>query len=1105
MGRHRGATLDAPNSILSRCIHASALGPDCERSASSALSHLHAGDPHCSSPLNAEFFLLLFTAPFIVSIMGYGVIVFFTALVAIAAAAAPLSTVAVPNGNNVVVNGHWWPALFNSTWRGSSLSQLNPFGVAFLGAAEAWTAALCNADTDGDGFTNGEELGDPNCQWTASGKALPNRTLDISHPGLWSSVPSSATYPAREQAAFPGVCSRPVTPAISTDQERVLLRSTVAVPASWDGVTRTAELVKVLTPGPDTIPLNDLGFTCPWDQPGLKNWHDAAVWPSGVVPQAGSNVTLPPDVKLVVWSCSVPSRGYAIVTIPPTSELIIADDAVHLRVKDILVYGRMRVGSPACPVHSPVTITFSGTRSELPVYSNGLRVMDRGVLEMHGPTNEFTWTRLRTTAFAGTTVIVLQDAVQWSVYEDIVIITSIWKDEVENQNEVRRIAAADATNRSVIVLDRPLNFKHYGGPEYQSEVALLWRPILLRGDTAGYSESFGGHTMAIGALAQYRLAGVRADRMGQLNTMARYPFHMHMMYAAGASSYFQQLSCTSSYYRCYTVHGTNHTLVRKNVAFDSNGHTFYLEDGCEMNNTLEFNLAAYIHPIGKPASGGAQSGEEFTESVAALLPADHTAAGFYIPNPGNRLRGNAASGGWAGFSFPVFDTCLKLSSHLPTIPKVQPMLEFDANSAHSSGYYWGDAGCVYHGGRLWPLSDGTLKYSSGRYSQPTQGIHNVTNLRTWLCQSGLASWGETVDMTTFECHDCTRSAVLFGRSSLRYLLMTANTANMPKDMFDSDSVREGFQFYDTWVQTQLINATFRNFWKRPHLESTWYRTGIIKDLTHSDKFKPWGISATKNIRFDNVGRDIILSRFVRESGASRMFNFVDWDGSMVNSATCQGYIVGSDIPWWNLANGECTYQTEWRTWICPRKPGREVVGIDMNLPGLSDDLDYQPSTSTLLLDPALRDDLYIGHMSHFGADGSNRRLILTKNHHLATGLSGIGWYMYLFTGVPALIEIKPQNMPRGTYVLLAISYPAGTTFVIRSQNKWGTAKPLRHKQVADRDAVLASNGTTYTFDGRHLYLKLSDMYSQYPNAYVRDNVSIYSVMPTHGGIYVNAS
>lgn len=35
-----------------------------------------------------------------------------------------------------------------------------------------------------------------------------------------------------------------------------------------------------------------------------------------------------------------------------------------------------------------------------------------------------------------------------------------------------------------------------------------------------------------------------------------------------------------------------------------------------------------------------------------IEPTDATASGFYIPNPNNALKNNAASGGWAGFNYP---------------------------------------------------------------------------------------------------------------------------------------------------------------------------------------------------------------------------------------------------------------------------------------------------------------------------------------------------------------------------------------------------------------------------------------------------------------------
>ncbi|GFO26730.1 temptin [Plakobranchus ocellatus] len=69
---------------------------------------------------------------------------------------------------------------------------LNVFGNAFA-AAGGWTSALCNADSDGDGVSNGAELGDPSCTWTQG--QTPDRTTDITHPAINNNNPSCPIPP----------------------------------------------------------------------------------------------------------------------------------------------------------------------------------------------------------------------------------------------------------------------------------------------------------------------------------------------------------------------------------------------------------------------------------------------------------------------------------------------------------------------------------------------------------------------------------------------------------------------------------------------------------------------------------------------------------------------------------------------------------------------------------------------------------------------------------------------------------------------------------------------------------------------------------------------
>lgn len=51
---------------------------------------------------------------------------------------------------------------------------------AFAAAFIWWDQSLCNADSDGDGQSNGQELGDPDCIWTGGAAA---RSTDIGSPG----------------------------------------------------------------------------------------------------------------------------------------------------------------------------------------------------------------------------------------------------------------------------------------------------------------------------------------------------------------------------------------------------------------------------------------------------------------------------------------------------------------------------------------------------------------------------------------------------------------------------------------------------------------------------------------------------------------------------------------------------------------------------------------------------------------------------------------------------------------------------------------------------------------------------------------------------------
>ena len=286
------------------------------------------------------------------------------------------------------------------------------------------------------------------------------------------------------------------------------------------------------------------------------------------------------------------------------------------------------------------------------------------------------------------------------------------------------------------------------------------------------------------------------------------------------------------------------------VAFDVEGHCYYLEDGVEEGNTFAHNLGAYIHPIGPPAGGSGQGGETFEERAEATQPADAGAAAFYVSNPNNDLIGNAASGGVSGFAYPVLPKPIGLSRAVNIVPSARPFGLFQGNTAHSAGYYsLQTGGCMYFGGKLWEEQSGStyrLKYNSGRTAFPNREATAATtpllsNNKVWLCNNGLLFWGERLNVDKWTSHDSIHSVFLLSRSTVTEMYASPTSGNAASGFPGTRSdweVQSGIQLYDTGTQTILDDATFANFKYQPQLG--WYRPAAIHSMTHSDQFKPEG-------------------------------------------------------------------------------------------------------------------------------------------------------------------------------------------------------------------------------------------------------------------------
>jgi hypothetical protein len=817
------------------------------------------------------------------------------------------------------------------------------------------------------------------------------------------------------------------------------------------------------------------------DDPCPQSASDVVSWCSNIwvgiggiegrpfIPRSG-RVTLPVGKKVLVDECLAQlDTDFTQIIVPETSELIFSSNSdLKLRVSSILVRGALRIGSPKCRVGSRILIEMPPRYGEVPNYQYGI-IADSGEVDMHGA-NLFgsSWTRLGATANAGATTITVQaDVGGWLPGQQILLTSSSFKDEVQNQNEILTVKNAYG---STIELESPLAFQHYGGEEYQSEVALLTRNIMVMGTSEVEATNIGPQIM-LGGTKRHRIRGVLAYRMGQRNVKGAYPFHFHMLGSSPESYMFDNV-VVRSFYRCFVVHGTSNVQVMRNVAFDAAGHCYYLEDGVEEGNTFAHNLGAYVHPIGPPAGGVSQSGETFEERPEATQPADAGAAAFYVSNPNNDIIGNAASGGVSGFAYPVLQKPIGISRTVPIVPAARPFGIFQGNTAHSSGYYsLQTGGCMYFGGSLWeePQSGGTfkLKYNSGRSAFPNRDAGPsdtplLSNNKVWLCNNGVLFWGERMNIDKWTSHDSIHAVFLLSRSIITEMYASATSGNAASGFPGTRSdyeVQAGIQLYDTGTQTILDQTTFANFRYQPELG--WYRPCAIHSMTHSDQFKPEGMVRMGQTTYENTDTNAIIRVDKRETGASRFFNIVAVGGSATLQSTSQ--IVGSWPAYWDLSGSSCIFNDAWQAHSCSKMANEDIARLDIRIPGYT-----VPRDSAVPPTP----ENYAGYLSQFGS--VSKRMTITKNEGI-TGVTGdTGWYIRFDQGAPTTTEVWISQLPIQKYIILAMPYPSGTSFSIRRIFKWYGQMDANVTPVASLAEVVSGDGLKYHFDGTYLYVKLAD-------------------------------
>ncbi|XP_073714826.1 fibrocystin-L [Misgurnus anguillicaudatus] len=399
---------------------------------------------------------------------------------------------------------------------------------------------------------------------------------------------------------------------------------------------------------------------------------------------------------------------------------LIFDEAdIELQAGNILITdgGALQIGTEQQPFQHKAIITLHGhlRSKEIPVYGAKTLGVREGVLDLHGIPVPVPWTRLSQTAQNGSSTLTLMDAVTWKTGDEIVI-ASTGDSHSQGENELRRIASVSADGRT-LTLTEPLTYTHLGVSvtlpdgtvfEARAEVGLLTRNIVVRGshnqewndsipacpdgfNTGEFavqtcyqgrfgeevgSDEFGGcimfhepqpdQNLAIG-----RIEYVEVYHAGQGFRLGRHPIHWHLMGDVQYKSYVRGCAIHQSYNRAVAIRNTHNLLVEYNVIYDIKGGAFFIEDGTETGNILQNNLAVFVR------------------QSTSLLNDDITPAAYWVTNPNNTIRHNAAAGGTHfGFWYQIDNCPYGPSSYNSNIcPNKISLGEFFNNTVHSQGWY----------------------------------------------------------------------------------------------------------------------------------------------------------------------------------------------------------------------------------------------------------------------------------------------------------------------------------------------------------------------------------------------------------------------------------
>jgi hypothetical protein len=312
-----------------------------------------------------------------------------------------------------------------------------------------------------------------------------------------------------------------------------------------------------------------------------------------------------------------------------------------------------------------------------------------GRMEIHGAPLGRTWLKLSADAKQGdSTVTVAEDLTGWRVGDEVILTASdraegygSFRDganrEREPQTERRTIAKIEGRT---LTLDSPLEYRHAGTGEFLAAAANLSRNVVVESaDPQGPRGHTIYHRFSQGGISYARLA-----HLGKEGVLGRYAIHYHLVGDTMRGSAVQGAAIVDSHNRWVTIHGTQYLVVRDCVGYQSVGHGYFMEDGTEIYNLLDRNLAVH-----------AFFGKKLPKQVLPFDPND--GAGFWWANGRNTItRNQTTENDEYGYRFDIqkrrdFDSNLPILQPDGSTKSVDVrtigVWRFEDNEALSEGFY----------------------------------------------------------------------------------------------------------------------------------------------------------------------------------------------------------------------------------------------------------------------------------------------------------------------------------------------------------------------------------------------------------------------------------